>query len=135
MGASEKLVDLVLPKSTAILVALALDGDPLACGSPCDEVYSNVSAIETGQHLMLGPAPGPVELEFRLLKRMRMKQLLELVPCPAMYPEGQRQGIGKGQGVNNEATLLVGLRQAPLVGWGHEQSRLAVPSCGIIGAP
>ena len=57
------------------------------------------------------------------------------VPCPAMYPEGQRQGIGKGQGVNNEATLLVGLRQAPLVGRGHEQSRLAVPSCGIIGAP
>ncbi len=83
LGASEKLVDLVLPKSTAILVALALDGDPLACGPPCDEVYSNVSAIETGQRLTLGPvgpAPDPVELEFRLLKRNAHEQLLEPAP-------------------------------------------------------
>ena len=69
LGVSKKLVDLILPKSTAILVALALDGDPLACGPPCDEVYSNVSAIETVQHLTLGPAPDPVELEFKLAER------------------------------------------------------------------
>ena len=80
LGASEKLVHPVLPKSTAILVALALDGDPLACGPPCDEVYSNVSAIETGQHLTLGPALDPVELKFRLLKRNAHEQLLAPAP-------------------------------------------------------
>ena len=89
LGPSEKLVDLALPKSMPTLVALALDGDPLACGSPCDEVYSNVSAVETGQRLTLGPvgpAPDPVDLELGLLKRNAHEQMLEPAPLLRLVP-------------------------------------------------
>lgn len=63
-----------------VLVALALDGDPLSRGPPRDEVDSDVPAVEAGQRLAfrpVRPAPDPVDLELGLLKRDAHEQLLE----------------------------------------------------------
>ena len=80
LRAAEKLVDTALAKHMPVVVALALDGDPLAGGSPRHEIDPNVSSVEPSQRLALGPvgpAPDPVDLEFRFLKRDPHEQLFE----------------------------------------------------------
>ena len=63
-----------------MVVALALDGDPLAGDPSADEIDADISTVEAGQALPLGPVrptPNRIDLEFGLLQRKTHEQLLE----------------------------------------------------------
>ena len=72
-----------------MVVALALDGDPLAGGPAADEIDADVSAVEAGQALALGPVrptPDRIDLKFGLLQRKTHEQLLEPAALLGLVP-------------------------------------------------
>jgi len=76
-------VDLSLAELVPVVVALALNRDPVAQGAPRDKIDTHVAAIEAGKCFTLGPVgpkPDFVDLEFGLLKRDPHEQLLEPAP-------------------------------------------------------
>ena len=63
-----------------LVVALALDGDPLSGRALCDQVDPDVTSVEPCQRFALGPigpAPDFYDLEFRLLQRDAHEELFE----------------------------------------------------------
>ena len=80
LRAAKERVDPGFPEDVTVVVALALDGDPLARRAPRDEIDADVAAVASGQGLALGPvgpAPDAVELERRVLECDAHEQLLE----------------------------------------------------------
>ena len=72
LRAAQEFVYLAFREDSTFLVALALDGYPLARVPPRHEINPNVATVESGQLLPfrpVGPAPDRFDLELGLLKR------------------------------------------------------------------
>ena len=109
---AQELVDLAFPEGPPLVVALALDGDPLAGGPPCDEVDADVAPVESGQFLPLRPvrpAPDRIDLELGPLKCDPHEQLLEpaalLGLVAALGADSVEDGTGGGSAAEVEGHL------------------------------